>query len=50
MTLTLMDQQLNSGAGSHTQSNIPRSLNRGTTYDETGVEDEDRSRRVEILP
>jgi hypothetical protein len=33
---------------SHTQSNIPRSRNGGTTHDETGVEAEGRSRRVEI--
>jgi hypothetical protein len=35
---------------SHTQSNIPRSHNGGTTHDETGVEAEGRSRRVEIPP
>jgi hypothetical protein len=35
---------------SHTQSNIPRSRNGGTTHDETGVEAEGRSRRVEIPP
>jgi hypothetical protein len=34
----------------HTQSNIPRSRNRGTTHNETGVEAEGRSRRVEIPP
>jgi hypothetical protein len=39
-----MDRQPNSGAGPHTQSNIPRSRNWGTTHDETGVEAEGRSR------
>jgi hypothetical protein len=34
----------------HTQSNIPHSRNGGTTHDETGVEAEGRSRRVEIPP
>jgi hypothetical protein len=34
----------------HTQSNIPRSRNGGTTHDETGVEAEGRSRRAEIPP
>jgi hypothetical protein len=47
-TLTLMGRQPNSGVGPHTQSNIPRSRNTGTTHDEIGVEDEGRSRRVEI--
>jgi hypothetical protein len=45
-----MGRQPNSGAGPHTQSNIPRSRNEGTTHDETGVEAEGRSRRVEIPP
>jgi hypothetical protein len=49
-----MGRQPNSGAGphtfTHTQSNIPRSRNGGTTHDETGVEAEGRSRRVEIPP
>jgi hypothetical protein len=40
----------NSGAGPHTQSNIPRRHNGGTTHDETGVKAEGRSRRVEIPP
>jgi hypothetical protein len=36
---------------SHTHSlTSPRSRNGGTTHDETGVEAEGRSRRVEILP
>jgi hypothetical protein len=47
-----MGRQTNSGAGphtlTHTQSNIPRSRNGGTTHDDTGVEAEGRSRRVEI--
>jgi hypothetical protein len=47
-TLTLMGRQPNSGVGPHTQSNIPLQSQRGTTHDETGVEAEDRSRRVEI--
>jgi hypothetical protein len=45
-----MGRQPNSGAGPHTQSNIPRSRNGGTTHDVTGVEAEGRSRRVEIPP
>jgi hypothetical protein len=43
-----MGPQPNSGAGPHTQSNILPQSQRGTTHDETGVEAEDRSRRVEI--
>jgi hypothetical protein len=57
-TLTLMGRQpkcptvVPAHTHSHTQSNIPppRSHNRGTTHDETGVEAEGRSRRVEIPP
>jgi hypothetical protein len=50
-TLTLMGRQPNSGAGPHTHSlTSPRSRNGGTTHDETGVEAEGRSRRVEIHP
>jgi hypothetical protein len=49
-----MGRQPNSGAGphtlTHTLSNIPCSRNGGTTHDETGVEAEGRSRRVEIPP
>jgi hypothetical protein len=45
-----MGRQPNSGAGPHTQSSIPRSHNEGTTHDESGVEVEGRSRRVEIPP
>jgi hypothetical protein len=47
-TLTLMVAGPHSH--SHTQSNIPRSLNGGTTNNETGVEAEGRSRWVEIPP
>jgi hypothetical protein len=53
-TLTLMGRQPNSGAGPHTLTThcptSPRSRNGGTTHDETGVEAEGRSRRVEIPP
>jgi hypothetical protein len=45
-----MGRQPNIGAGPHTQINIPCSHNGGTTHDETGVEAEGRSRRVEIPP
>jgi hypothetical protein len=45
-----MGRQSNSGAGPHTQSNIPRSRNENTTHDDTGVEAEGRSRQVEIPP
>ena len=50
-TLTLMGRQLNSGAGPHTLTHSltsPHSRNGGTTHEETGVEAEGRSRRVEI--
>ena len=55
LTLTLMGRQPNSGAGPHTLTHThsltsPRSRNGGTTHDETGVEAEGRSRRVEIAP
>jgi hypothetical protein len=52
-TLTLMGRQPNSGAGPHTHTHSltsPRSRNGGTTHDETGIEAEGRSRRVEIPP
>jgi hypothetical protein len=45
-----MGRQPNSGAGPYTQFNTSRSPNRGTTHDETGVEAEGSSRRVEIPP
>jgi hypothetical protein len=46
-----MGRQPNSGAGPHRHSlTSPCSRNGGTTHDETGVEAEGRSRRVEILP
>jgi hypothetical protein len=45
-----MGRQPNSGAGPHTQYNISRSRNGGTTHDETRVETKGRSRRVEIPP
>jgi hypothetical protein len=48
-TLTLMGRPPTVPA--HTHSLIsPCSRNRGTTHDETGVEAEHRSRRVEIPP
>jgi hypothetical protein len=46
-----MGQQPNSGVGPHTEntlSNIPRLSQQGIAHDETGVETEGRSRRVEI--
>jgi hypothetical protein len=54
-TLTLMGRQPNSGVGPHTLTHThsltsPRSRNGGTTHDETGVESEGTSRRVEIPP
>jgi hypothetical protein len=48
-----MGRQSNSGAGPHTHTHSltsPRSRNGSTTHDETGVEAEGRSRRVEIPP
>jgi hypothetical protein len=48
-----MGRQPNSGVGPHTRTHSltsPRSRNGGTTHDETGVEAECRSRRVEIPP
>jgi hypothetical protein len=43
-----MGRQPNSGAGPHTHSlTSPRSRNGGTTHDETGVEAEGTSQRVE---
>jgi hypothetical protein len=44
-----MGRQPNSGAGPHTHSlTSPRSRNGVTAHDETGVEAEGRSRRVDI--
>jgi hypothetical protein len=49
LTLTLMGQHPNSGAGPHTHGlTSPLSRNGGTAHDETGVEAKGRSRRAQI--